>query len=75
MTVYWTNEALTEVAEIRDYLLENAPTYAEQIIASFFHQAEQLSNFPKMGRPYREGELPQVRELLVGAIASPITSG
>jgi plasmid stabilization system protein ParE len=66
VTVYWTNEALEEVAEIRDYLLENAPSYAEQIIASFFEQAEQLSNFPKMGRPYRKGELPQIRELLVG---------
>jgi hypothetical protein len=31
MTVYWTNEALEEVAEIRDYLLENAPNYAEQL--------------------------------------------
>jgi toxin ParE1/3/4 len=67
MTAYWTNEALEEVAEIRDYLLANAPNHAEQVIASFFDHAEQLSNFPKMGRPYRKGELPQVRELLVGA--------
>lgn len=51
MTVYWTNEALTEVAEIRDYLLENAPDYAEQIIASFFSQAEQLSSFPEWVGP------------------------
>jgi len=67
MTVYWTTEALAEVAEIRDYLLETAPQRAEQVIESFFDRAQQLSSFPKVGRLYRQGELPQVRELLVGA--------
>ena len=66
MTVYWTNEALANVAEIRDYLLATAPNYAETIVASFFDKAEQLIDFPKMGRLYRKGELPQTRELLIG---------
>lgn len=66
MTLYWTNEALTDVAEIRDYLLKTTPGRAEQVIESFFDKAQQAVDFPKMGRPYRQGELPQVRELLVG---------
>lgn len=66
MTLYWTNEALTDVAEIRDYLLKTAPGHAEQVVESFFDKAQQVVDFPKMGRPYRHGELPQVRELLVG---------
>lgn len=65
MTIYWTNEALTDVAEIREYLLNTNPERAEQLVESFFDRVQQASNFPKMGRLYRQGELPQVRELLV----------
>ena len=67
MIVYWTNEALADIAAIRDYLLETSPDRAEQVIEAFFERVEQLISFPKMGRPYRQGELPQVRQLLVGA--------
>lgn len=65
MTIYWTNEALTDVAEIREYLLNSVPEHAERIVESFFDRVQQVGDFPKMGRLYRQGELPQVREILV----------
>ena len=67
MTLYWTNEALSDVAGIRDYLLTVAPDRAERVTGAFFDKAQQLLDFPRMGRPYKKGELPQVRELLVDA--------
>ncbi len=50
MRVVWTETALDDMADIRDYIAEDSPENAYRFIEHRFEAAESLTDQPKMGR-------------------------
>ena len=65
MTVYWTDDALEQVAAIGEHLALTSPKYAEAVVTNLFDRVRPLADFPGLGPVYRKAGLPQVRELVL----------
>jgi len=64
MELEWTNLALDDLENIRDYIGKDSPYYAKQFIERIFDAAENLQDHPKIGRPVPETDRDDVRELI-----------
>lgn len=64
MRVEWTEPALEDMANIRDYIAEDSTENAYRFIERLFDAAAKLTDFPKRGRHVPEAERSDVRELL-----------
>ena len=61
----WTELAVTNLADIADFISQNSPIYAESVVARIEQQVRHLRSHPHMGKPAPEaGEL-DIRELVV----------
>ena len=64
MRVEWTEPALEDMANIRDYIAEDSTENAYRFIERLFDAAAKLTDFPEQGRHVPEAERSDVRELL-----------
>ncbi len=64
MQVEWTEPALEDMADIRDYIAEDSKENAYRFIERIFDAAAQLTDFPERGRHVPEAERSDVREVL-----------
>ena len=62
MKVEWTRAAQTDLIEIFDYLLQENPGAAVDVLDKIEHSAAHLANHPGMGRP---GRVEHTRELII----------
>jgi toxin ParE1/3/4 len=65
MQLRWTEEAVTDLEHVADYLFEQAPHRAAEVVRSIFDAPASLLTFPHRGRPgKREG----TRELVLSPL-------
>jgi toxin ParE1/3/4 len=64
MRIKWTNEALTRLFEIEDFISQDSPERAEKFVDQIIEHAETLSDKPLSGRTVPEISNPDIRELI-----------
>ena len=62
MRLRWRLSAVSDLAEIRDFISENDPEAAQAVVDRVFRSVDRLEAFPKSGRV---GQVPGTRELVV----------
>lgn len=65
MQVRWSRPALTDLAEIHDYIAADNPVAAKAAIQRIRQVANTLSEHPTLGRT---GRVPDTRELVCGRL-------
>ena len=63
-TVRWTDQALEDLAAIREFIGQDSPNYASIVVARLLRAVERLSDFPESGRVVPEFERRSVREVV-----------
>lgn len=54
MRLRWTEDAAGDLERITDYLFENSPQHAPELVRSIYEAPFALLTFPHRGRPGRE---------------------
>jgi len=62
--VHWTDHARQQLRAIHDYIADDAPVYADQIVNELTDRSAQLGNFPHSGRRVPEYDAPDIREVI-----------
>ncbi len=62
MEVFWTDQAVSDLAEIEDYIAQDKPQAAQRVAAHLVSSVEHLAEFPHLGQP---GRRPATRELAI----------
>ena len=62
MKLRWRLSAVSDLANIRDFISENDPAAARAVVNRLFRSVDRLASFPKSGRA---GQVPGTRELVV----------
>lgn len=65
MELEWTDPALDDLENIRDYIGKDAPYYAKRFLERIFEAVEKLLDHPRIGRPVPEADQDDVRELIL----------
>jgi addiction module RelE/StbE family toxin len=65
MIVEWSDLALDDLEDIKNYISKDSPYYARELVESVFIAAERLIDFPFSGRQVPEAEDSQIREIIV----------
>ena len=63
----WTERAVTNLADIADFISQTSAVYAEGVVARIEQQVEHLRRFPQLGKPAPEADDLAVRELVIGS--------
>jgi toxin ParE1/3/4 len=63
-TLKWRPQALSDLEAIEAYYEEVAPDYASLLVQEILEQADQLEDFPRMGRIVPEVGDDAIRELI-----------
>ena len=64
MRVYWTNRAKARLRLIYNYIAEDSPKMALQVVDRITTRSQQLREIPRSGRQVPEYNRPDIRELL-----------
>ena len=65
MQIEWTDPALEDLENIRDYIAKDSPYYARNFIERIFDTTLRLEDFPKIGCPVPEAKgREDIRELI-----------
>jgi toxin ParE1/3/4 len=77
MRLRWTEEAAADLEHITDYLFENAPGRASELVREIYNGPSALLTFPYRGRPgkkegTREFVLPRLPYILVYQITGEV---
>ena len=64
MQLIWTESALEDAQNIKQFISRNSPIYAEYYIDRLIQEVEKLRGFPKMGRIVPEMSSNDLRELI-----------
>ena len=64
MKIKWSREALSNLTQIEDYIAEDNPVAANNLVDKIIFLGEDLKNFPNKGRIVPELSLEQIREIL-----------
>lgn len=64
MKLEWTEPAIIDLENIRDYIAKDSANYAARFVARIIEAAETLPNHPRIGRVVPEAEDDAIRELL-----------
>jgi len=64
MKLSWTEPAIEDLRDLRDYIAADSDFHAADFIASIITRAERLATFPMIGRRVPEAESENVREIL-----------
>lgn len=62
MQIVWTEQAISDLAEIEDYIAQVKPSAAERVANHLISSVEHLAEFPQFGK---QGRRPRTRELVV----------
>lgn len=62
MQIVWTEQAISDLAEIEHYIEQDKPQAAERVAAHLLSSVELLAEFPHLGQP---GRRPETRELVI----------
>lgn len=65
MKIQWTEPALSDLENIRDYISRDSEYYAARFIERIIEAVEGLEKLPKMGRSVPEAEEESIREVLL----------
>jgi toxin ParE1/3/4 len=65
MQVHWTNRAKARLRLIHQYIAEDSPKTALQVVDRVTARSQQLAELPRSGRQVPEYERNDIRELLV----------
>lgn len=64
MKIHWTKEALVNLQQIEDYIAEDNPDAAYNLVDKIVFLVKDLKNFPDKGRVVPELSIDQIREVL-----------
>jgi len=64
MTVLWTDNAISHLIAIYDYIARDSAFYAQRMIDRLTKRSTQLADFPKSGRVVPEYEEEDIREVV-----------
>lgn len=64
MRLEWTEPAISDLQDIRDYIKKGSEHYAARFVEKVIDAAENLLQFPDMGRNVPESEAVNIKELL-----------
>ena len=67
MKVIWSRRALRDVENIRDYIAQDSPAYAQPFIERLLRTTRRLGRFPRSGRSMPEAHDPDIREVIYHA--------
>ncbi len=62
----WTDQAITDLGDIGDYIAENSEKYAKLTVKKLFERPEILKTYPQAGRIVPEKNEENLRELIEG---------
>ena len=65
--VIWTQTALDDLADIKQYIARDSIYYAEKFVDDAFQATERLEVFPESGRMVPERFKPDFREIIFGS--------
>ena len=64
MKLFWTDPAVQDLRDLRDYIATDSGFHAADFIASIVTRAERLTTFPLIGRVVPEAQRQDIREIL-----------
>ena len=64
MEIKWTESAINDIENIRDYIKKDSESYAERFSDNIVNAIEKLTIFPKMGRCVKEAKSENIREII-----------
>lgn len=64
MRVYWSEGAAARLDEIYQYIAQQSPSVAQEVVARLLLRSEQLASLPRSGRKLEKYRRDDVRELL-----------
>jgi toxin ParE1/3/4 len=64
MKLFWTEPAIQDLRDLRDYIAADSDFHAADFIASIITRAERLTTFPMIGRIVPEAQREIIREIL-----------
>ncbi len=64
MEVVWTSRARDRLRSIREFISEDSPQVAKNVIARLIHRSEQLALPSHLGRKVPEYQFDEIREVL-----------
>ena len=64
--IRWTEEAVSWLQEINDYLLQSNPPAAQRVVEGIYDRAQILIKYPEIGYKYRDEPEGEIRILLYG---------
>ena len=64
MKLFWTEPAIQDLRDLRDYIAADSDFHAADFIASIITRAERLTTFPMIGRVVPEAQRENTREIL-----------
>lgn len=64
MKLFWTEPAIQDLRDLRDYIAADSDFHAADFIASIITRAERLTMFPMIGRLVPEAQVENIREIL-----------
>jgi toxin ParE1/3/4 len=62
--VHWTDNAISHLIGIYDYIARDSSFYAQRMIDRLTRRSQQIGDFPASGRVVPEYEAPDVREVI-----------
>ena len=65
MQIDWTQQALSDLAEIEHYIEQERPEAARRVAAHLLSSVEHLAEFPQLGKPGRPGARSGTRNLII----------
>ncbi|MEO6193377.1 MAG: type II toxin-antitoxin system RelE/ParE family toxin [Thermoanaerobaculia bacterium] len=64
MRVLWTDNAISQLIGIYDYIARDSAFYAQRMVDRLTRRSQQIGDFPESGRLVPEYEMPDIRELI-----------
>lgn len=64
MDIKWTELAINDIENIREYIKKDSEIYAERFIGKIVKAIEKLTIFPNIGRQVKESDKESIREII-----------
>jgi toxin ParE1/3/4 len=64
--IRWTEESVTWLQDIYEYIAEGDPTAAQNVVEGIYEKTQILKTFPKIGYKYRDEPEGEIRIILYG---------
>ena len=65
--VVWTDQAITDLSNIGEFIAKNSERYAQEVVRSLFESINIVETHPKVGRIVPEYNVDDLRELIKGS--------